>query len=218
MYRIFYRYWSSVYTKYLFLVNGVNYGNGFESNGVPVIDINEKCQLTIGNLFRINNGLHFNRIGRQQPCFFIANYGGTISIGDNVGLSGTAIICYNQICIGNNVRIGGNTVIYDNDFHNLDFDKRTAIREDMATVAKKPVFIEDNVFIGAHSTILKGVTIGRNSIVGAGSVVTKNIPADQIWAGNPARFLKHINSEHDSNKIQKLKEISDPIFDVNLLN
>lgn len=52
--------------------------------------------------------------------------------------------------------------------------------------------IEDNVFIGARCIILKGVTIGENSIVGAGSVVTKSIPANEIWAGNPAKFIRKI--------------------------
>jgi acetyltransferase-like isoleucine patch superfamily enzyme len=55
------------------------------------------------------------------------------------------------------------------------------------------VIIEDNVFIGAHSTILKGVTIGVNSVIGACSVVTKDIPANQIWAGNPARFIRALD-------------------------
>ena len=54
------------------------------------------------------------------------------------------------------------------------------------------MIIEDNVFIGAHSTILKGVTIGQNSIIGACSVVTKNIPPNEIWAGNPAKFIKKL--------------------------
>ena len=52
--------------------------------------------------------------------------------------------------------------------------------------------IKDNAFIGAHSIILKGVTIGENSIIGAGSVVTKSVPDNQIWAGNPARFIRNI--------------------------
>ena len=55
--------------------------------------------------------------------------------------------------------------------------------------------IENNVFIGANSMILKGVKIGDRSIIGAGSVVTKNVPSDQIWAGNPAKFIREITSK-----------------------
>lgn len=54
------------------------------------------------------------------------------------------------------------------------------------------VTIEHDAFIGAGCIILKGVTIGACSIVGAGSVVTKNVPANQIWAGNPAKFIRNI--------------------------
>ncbi|WP_212635306.1 acyltransferase [Pseudozobellia thermophila] len=52
--------------------------------------------------------------------------------------------------------------------------------------------IKDRAFIGAYSIILKGVTIGENAIVGAGSVVTKSVPDNQIWAGNPAKFIRSI--------------------------
>ena len=65
-------------------------------------------------------------------------------------------------------------------------------KDDQKCKVKSPVIIEDNVFIGARSIILKGVTIGRNSIVGAGSVVTKSIPSNQIWGGNPAKFIRNI--------------------------
>lgn len=65
-------------------------------------------------------------------------------------------------------------------------------KDDMKNRAEKPVLIKDNAFIGAHSIILKGVTIGENSIIGAGSVVTKSVPDNQIWAGNPAKFIRNI--------------------------
>lgn len=55
-----------------------------------------------------------------------------------------------------------------------------------------PIVIEDDVWVGAHSFILKGVTIGARSIIGAGSVVTKNIPADCVAAGNPCRVIKNL--------------------------
>lgn len=63
---------------------------------------------------------------------------------------------------------------------------------DKINTNNKPVIIGDNVFIGAHSTILKGVTVGNNSIVGACSVVTRSIPENEIWGGNPAKFIKKI--------------------------
>ena len=58
----------------------------------------------------------------------------------------------------------------------------------------KPIIIEDDVFIGARCLVLKGVTIGRGAMVGAGSVVTKNIPPCEIWAGNPAKYIKSIKN------------------------
>lgn len=192
---------SSYYTKYLFVVNNVQYGINLTSKGIPIVDVSTRSAISIGDNFRLNNGNRFNRIGRQQPCYLIADKGGKINIGNNVGMSGTAIICQKKITIGNNVRIGGNTVIYDSDFHDLCFEKRTSIPEQIGGVLTKPVTVEDNVFIGGHVTILKGVTIGSNSIIGAGSVVSKDIPANQIWAGNPATFVRKINNKFVVDKI-----------------
>ena len=180
-------------TYYKFRVFDVNFSS-FKTRGVPVIDIYDGAQLRLGASFKMNNGIRHNRIGRQQPCFFIANNGGRIVIGDNVGMSSTAIHCNLSIRIGNNVRIGGNTVIYDTDFHSLNIESRIGERESIANVLRKEVVIGDNVFIGAHCTILKGVTIGDNSIVGAGAVVAKSIPPNEIWAGNPARFIRSITA------------------------
>ena len=176
--------------KSILYLNGATFQKGLKVAGLLKIDVTRRGKLTIGNNLHINSGNNYNVIGRQQKTIFWVE--GELIIGDNVGMSSTAIICNYQITIGNNVTVGGNTVIYDTDFHNLDPQIRNDKILDKHTATKLPVLIEDNVFIGAHSTILKGVSIGKNSIVGACSVVTKNIPDNEIWAGNPAQFVKAI--------------------------
>ena len=84
--------------------------------------------------------------------------------------------------------IGGGVCIYDTDFHPLSSVDR--LKDNAEKIASGAVNIEENAFIGANCTVLKGVTIGKNSIIGACSVVTKNIPPNEIWAGNPAKFIK----------------------------
>ncbi|QMW05269.1 acyltransferase [Spirosoma foliorum] len=185
-------------TQLHFYLNGVRYGKGMRSYGVPVIDIVDGSLMIVGESFVLINGMNYsNRIGRQQPCFFIANLGGKIQIGDHVGMSATALVCHESITIGNNVTIGGNTVIYDTDFHSLDATIRAG-HADNALAATAPVLIQDGAFIGAHVTILKGVTIGHHAVIGAGSVVTKSVPARQIWAGNPAQFVKDLSTDSGS--------------------
>ncbi len=151
-----------------------------------------KGKMSIGRNFAMNNGIKGNPIGCYQRCTFVVDRDAELTIGENVGVSQAAIICHHKITIGNDVKIGGGVCIYDTDFHSLDPNIRKS-KEDIKHKVKKPVIICDNAFIGAQSLILKGVTIGENSIVGAGSVVAKSIPANQIWAGNPAKFIKEIN-------------------------
>lgn len=59
-------------------------------------------------------------------------------------------------------------------------------------IKSKPILIKEGAFIGAHAIVLKGVTIGKYSVIGAGSVITKDIPDNEVWAGNPARFIKKL--------------------------
>lgn len=157
-----------------------------------MIDVWVNSSFSIGDNFRMNNGKHFNAIGRQQVCSFVVRNQGKLKIGNNVGISDSAIICYKQITICDNVTIGGNVVIYDTDFHSLAKEHRRNYLLDRQHTKFAAVTIENDAFIGAHTTILKGVTIGEGSIVGAGSVVTKSIPKNEIWAGNPAKFIKSI--------------------------
>lgn len=185
-------FFGGIFTNWILYINGIKREKGFKSNGIPIINVNLRGAVNIGINFTMNNGNYYNTIGRQQQCYIIVGEFAKLSIGDNVGISCTAIICKKKIVIGNNVMIGGNTVIYDTDFHNLDSTMRAAIPEDHSSIKMKDVIIEDNVFIGAHVTILKGVRIGKNSIIGACSLVTKSIPENEIWGGNPAKFIKKI--------------------------
>lgn len=184
------RIYSWLISCFKFYLNGVKFHRDFIGFGIPILDINMKGSFSIGKKFRFNSGKYHAMGGRQQQCYFVVTKGGELTIGDNVGVTSVALICHNRISIGNNVKIGINTVIYDTDFHSLDARMRNSYPERLDGVKSKPVIVHDGAFIGGHSTILKGVTIGKNSIVGAGSVVFEDIPDEQVWAGNPARYVR----------------------------
>lgn len=111
-----------------------------------------------------------------------------IIIGNNTAINnGFSAIAFSKITIDDNVLIGVNCSIIDTDGHFLEADNRNH-----AAPPAFEVHIKENVFLGSNVVILKGVTIGQNSIIGNGSVVTKNIPDNVIAAGNPARVIRTI--------------------------
>ena len=148
-------------------------------------------QLVLGQDVQFNSRRKSNPIGGDTRMIINLGLNGYLYIGDGTGISNSAVIAYEKIHIGRYVKIGGGTKLYDTDFHSLDPIKRKNPSTDIANT--KPITIHDNVFIGAHSIILKGVTIGENSIIGAGSVVSKSVPPNEIWGGNPAKFIKKID-------------------------
>lgn len=120
-----------------------------------------------------------------------------ILIGNHVGISSACLWVRERLTIGNHVNIGGNCVIMDTDVHQIDYLARRGEKayhaDDAETgVQSAPIVIEDDVWIGTNCTILKGVTIGTKSVIGAGSVVTKSIPANSIAAGVPCKVLRTI--------------------------
>ena len=174
---------------FIFYVNGVEFSS-FNNHGWPRVNVGRGGKCLIGKGFKSNNREMSNPIGRFNRCSIIVGNKGILLIGKNVGMSSTAIVCHQHIEIGDNVNIGGNVVIYDTDFHSLNAEFRLDCKIDKADTKTAAIKIGNSAFIGGHTTILKGVEIGENSIVGACSVVTKNIPSNEIWAGNPARFIK----------------------------
>ena len=185
-------YMTHLITKYIFWGNEVVYSS-FRTCGIPYINTGKKGGLLmIGDNFAMNNRLVGNNIGCDVPCTFSIREKCKIKIGNNVGMSQTTLVAFEDIIIGNNVKIGGGTCIYTSDFHSLNYKIRQT-SDDYTKKKNAPVVIADDVFIGAHCIILKGVVIGRRSIIGAGSVVTKSVPDEEIWAGNPARFVRKID-------------------------
>lgn len=146
--------------------------------------------LVIGNHVKINSGF-INPVGNEVPCSFSTVGDAQIIIKDGAGISNTTFFARAGITVGENTYIGGGCRIYDTDFHPLDPEKRKLNHPE--DISSKPIVIGDNVFIGAHSILLKGVTIGDGSVIGAGSVVRKSIPAGEIWAGNPAQFIRKVS-------------------------
>lgn len=115
--------------------------------------------------------------------------GAELTIGNNVGMSSTRFWVHDSVVIGDNVKIGACVLITDTDAHPLDYLVRRTSNEGTKSA---PIEIENDVWVGAYSIILKGVTIGTRSIIGAGSVVTRSIPADCVAAGNPCKVIKTI--------------------------
>ena len=145
-------------------------------------------QFEFGKDLKFNCSITSNFVGLYKACTIAVLKGAQLTIGDYAGFSGVSIYCTTRIRIGEHVNCGGNVSIWDTDFHPLQHEERRV--HNTEKIQSAPITIGNDVFIGANSIVLKGVTIGDRSIIGAGSVVTKNIPPDEIWAGNPAKFIR----------------------------
>ena len=127
---------------------------------------------------------------------------GTVRIGRGVLMSpGSRISASDEITIGDGVMMANGTYITDSEWHTV-YD-RTQRAE-----AVTPVHIGRNVWLGDHSTVLKGVTIGENSVVAARAVVTRDVPANVIVAGNPAKVVKELDPDREM--ITRLDYFADP--------
>lgn len=168
---------------YLFLIGVQITGGKFQ--GWCSFYYKNGSKIKIGKNAKFNFSHWSNHIGLNHRCIISTiTKDAQLTIGNNLGMSSSTITCFKRIDIGNNVRIGANCVIADGDFH-LD-DPRVGV--------PKPITIQDNVWLGYGVIVMKGVTIGKNSIIGMNSVVSKDIPANSVAAGSPAKVIKTLEN------------------------
>lgn len=189
----------------LYLARGISKENNADEARALSQRIN---QLAIGDrdeIVRLEKKL-FGSTGENvyvNPPFYI-DYGKHIFMGNNVYCNMDCVFLdVNTITIGNNVMLGPRVNLFTAG-HPIDADVRISDLE-----FGLPIVIEDKVWIGGNATILPGVTVGENSIVAAGAVVTKDVPANSIVGGNPARLIRMINEEDKSFWESKSKQYFD---------
>lgn len=171
--------------KYKFLSDCKIFG---KYNSVSPVLIKGRGKVFFGsnvNFGVFNSPYYFN----SHVYIEARNESSIIVFGDNVYINNNACIISEakKIVIGNNVLIGSNFTVYDSDFHDLN-----PVNRFNGSPKVESVYINSNVFIGSSVTVLKGVTIGENSVIASCSVVTKSIPPNVIAGGNPCKIIRFL--------------------------
>jgi len=170
-----------------FAMAGVPWGRRWRIFGMPILQRHRGSEISLGDGLELRSTPRSNPLRPFQPVVLSTRRAGAvIRMGENCGATGVVLVADERIEVGDRVLLGANVVITDTDFHPVD---PTVRRQSPAAGAHAPVVIEDDVFVGTQALILKGVRIGRGAVVGAGSVVTRSVPAFAIVAGNPARVV-----------------------------
>ncbi len=163
------------------------YGDNFHVNGIVFIH-GRKNGVIIGKNCTIQSLGTINPTSGFSHTYLRVENDATIRIGNNVGISHANITAFSDITIDDDVLIGSGVKIWDTDFHPVNYQDRVENKEP----SSRPIHIKEGAFIGACSIILKGVTIGKHSVIGAGSVVTHDVPDNEVWAGNPAKLVRKL--------------------------
>lgn len=170
---------------------GLILGEDLTFYGMPIISMEIGSNISIGKQVVLTSHSAFTALGVARPCILrTLNPEARINIGQGSGLSGAVICAAESVQIGKECLFGADVMVTDTDFHPIDYRNRRFASLDSAMAV--PIVIGDNVFIGARSMVLKGVTIGADSVIGAGSLVVSDIPPKVVAAGVPARVMREI--------------------------
>ena len=172
--------------------NGVETQPGFVTLiGKPIIHKYPNSTIKIDSGVTLISNSKGNVAGVSHPVILATmKENAIIHLRKDCGLSGATLCAATKIELGEYAGLGVNVCVYDTDFHPLNPYERKYENEKMLT---SPILIDDFAWIGGNSIVLKGVTISRGGILGAGSVLTKDIPELCVFAGNPAKFIKKID-------------------------
>jgi acetyltransferase-like isoleucine patch superfamily enzyme len=162
------------------------------------LKVKNKGTVILKENITINSGKNSNIIGGDRRTNIIVSEKACFIVGKNVGISNSTFVCTKNITIEDDVLIGGSCRFYDTDFHSIDYTSRmkpykNGVPDDK--IKNDDILIKSGAWIGGSCIILKGVVVGAKSIIGAGSVISKNIPDNEVWAGNPIKFIRKLPSE-----------------------
>ena len=175
------------------IINNASFKLEIRKNGGK---IDHGVRIGIRGCFKVGSHIVISSKGIDSISVskIILTRGAILTIGNYTGMTSVSIFCKERIKIGDYVNIGAGSIIFDSNFHSIDWRIRRDIKRDVALSKNSPVIIEDDVLIGSRCIIMKGVHIGARSIIAAGSVVYHDIPADCIAGGNPCVVMKKIDS------------------------
>ncbi len=169
--------WRLLQAK-IYLRNCNKVGKLVTCNGKPLLK--NKGIIELGANVRIWSNINRAKIFVEKNAQLI--------VGQNTRINGAHISVSTKVMIGNNVRIAPYVLIMDDDYHDIS--------DHFSGLGKKmPIIIEDNVWLASNAKILKGVTVGKGSVVATGAVVTKNVPPYTVVAGVPAKVIKNLEVE-----------------------
>jgi Hexapeptide repeat of succinyl-transferase len=181
--------WWNLTGRILLKIKGVEMQGSPTLYGYPIITLKPGSKIILGESVILCSDSRFTDLGVTRPVIIrTLRPNARISIGSDTGLSGVAICAAMSIEIGSECLLGADVQIFDTDFHKIAPENR-CYDSSPELIKCAPVIIEDNVFIGTGSKVMKGVKIGRNCVIGAGSIVSKDIPANSIAVGNPAKVI-----------------------------
>lgn len=166
---------------------GAHFAGPVEFLGRPILTLHPGSEMIFGGYNRIFSSPRANPLGNFQPAVLrTLAAGARLELGCGVGMSGAVLCASVSIIVGEGTILGSGAMVIDNDFHH---PKGEWSWGDDSRTGAKPVRIGRGCFIGARAIVLKGVLIGDRAVVGAGAVVTRDVPAHTLAVGNPARLI-----------------------------